>query len=356
MALIGDPQLVLLDEPSAGMDPKARRFMWSVIQEISMARKQAAVILTTHSMEECEALCNRAVIMVNGQFRTIGTHVEIKRAYGQGRELVVKLVPPSKEEMTDAMRTLRGAGEEIKQTDVVSVLPESETAWVKSAAASSMAPFRVQLSEEAIKEKRQKEKGWCGKKQAAAASNDDQADLKTSSPAVFAEWLVTARAIEKFLVWVAKLDSNVVWLQWIGNTLKLKLSESKGLGELFGQLHANKEDLRMLEYALSPSTLEQIFHRFALEQTAEDENAEGVAIGAGKLDELATLLAEVSSKGLPTCQSCGKQVKGKFCTACGTALPADAAPPAATAVTAPTKERPNSAGSAGKAAEPIVNI
>jgi ATP-binding cassette subfamily A (ABC1) protein 1 len=144
MALIGDPQLVLLDEPSAGMDPKARRFMWSVIQEISMARKQAAVILTTHSMEECEALCNRAVIMVNGQFRTIGTHVEIKRAYGQGRELVVKLVPPSKEEMADAMRGLRGAGEEIKQTDVVSVLPENETEWVKSAAASSMAPFRVQ--------------------------------------------------------------------------------------------------------------------------------------------------------------------------------------------------------------------
>merc|ERR1719258_82082 len=113
---------------------------------MSMARKQAAVILTTHSMEECEALCNRAVIMVNGQFRTIGTHVEIKRTYGQGRELVVKLVPPTKEEINTTMGSLRGAGDEIKQLNVENVLPTSETEWVKTAAKSTMAPFRVQLS------------------------------------------------------------------------------------------------------------------------------------------------------------------------------------------------------------------
>jgi len=156
--------------------------------------------------------------------------------------------------------------------------------------------------------------------------------------------------VEQVLQWVAKLDTQVVWLQWIGSTLKLKLSENKGLGELFGNLHANKERLRMLEYALSPSTLEQIFHRFALEQTAEDENAEGVAIGAGKLDELGMLLADVSAKELPNCASCGKKVKGKFCTSCGTALATDAAPVgASTQVGAPTQVK-------GQAAEPIVNI
>ena len=65
--------------------------MWSVIQEISMARKQAAVILTTHSMEECEALCNKLTVMVNGSFRCFGTHKEVKDRYGAGRQLSVKI-------------------------------------------------------------------------------------------------------------------------------------------------------------------------------------------------------------------------------------------------------------------------
>jgi ABC-type multidrug transport system ATPase subunit len=56
MALLGDPSIVLLDEPSAGMDPKARRFMWDLI---SSTLRHRSVILTTHSMEEAEALCQR---------------------------------------------------------------------------------------------------------------------------------------------------------------------------------------------------------------------------------------------------------------------------------------------------------
>ena len=51
MAMIGNPGIIFLDEPSTGMDPKARRFMWKVISRISTVRKQSTVILTTHSME-----------------------------------------------------------------------------------------------------------------------------------------------------------------------------------------------------------------------------------------------------------------------------------------------------------------
>lgn len=57
-ALMGDPKLILLDEPSTGLDPKSKRALWSAI---SSRKKQSAVILTTHSMEEAEALCNRIV-------------------------------------------------------------------------------------------------------------------------------------------------------------------------------------------------------------------------------------------------------------------------------------------------------
>lgn len=51
MAMIGNPSIIFLDEPSTGMDPKARRFMWKVISRITTERKLSTVILTTHSME-----------------------------------------------------------------------------------------------------------------------------------------------------------------------------------------------------------------------------------------------------------------------------------------------------------------
>ena len=78
VALIGDPRVLLLDEPSTGMDPEARRSMWEVIEAVSGKR---SVVLVSHSMEECEALCTRIGIMVSGRlqcFRLDTTHqVEI---------------------------------------------------------------------------------------------------------------------------------------------------------------------------------------------------------------------------------------------------------------------------------------
>ena len=69
--MIGNPKIVFLDEPSTGMDPVSRRKMWEVIAEISTRTLQTSVILTTHSMEECEALCSRIAIMVGGQLLSI---------------------------------------------------------------------------------------------------------------------------------------------------------------------------------------------------------------------------------------------------------------------------------------------
>ena len=65
MALIGNTSIILLDEPSAGMDPEAKRFMWQVVK-ISQRDKKSTVILTTHSMEEAEALSTKIGIMVRG--------------------------------------------------------------------------------------------------------------------------------------------------------------------------------------------------------------------------------------------------------------------------------------------------
>lgn len=65
VALMGWPKLVLLDEPSTGLDPSSKRFLWDTIQAAFSGKKRSA-ILTTHYMEEADALCSRIGIMVNG--------------------------------------------------------------------------------------------------------------------------------------------------------------------------------------------------------------------------------------------------------------------------------------------------
>jgi len=65
--MIGQPKIVLLDEPSTGMDPQSKRFLWNTISNSFASDKGA--ILTTHSMEEADALCSRIAIMVKGELR-----------------------------------------------------------------------------------------------------------------------------------------------------------------------------------------------------------------------------------------------------------------------------------------------
>ncbi|XP_056103062.1 phospholipid-transporting ATPase ABCA1 isoform X2 [Rhinichthys klamathensis goyatoka] len=89
MALIGCPPLVFLDEPTTGMDPKARRFLWDCI--LSVIKEGRSVILTSHSMEECEALCTRMAIMVNGQFKCLGSIQHLKSRFGEGYTLIVRV-------------------------------------------------------------------------------------------------------------------------------------------------------------------------------------------------------------------------------------------------------------------------
>lgn len=90
MALIGNPPVIFLDEPTAGVDPAARRKIWQGLDDVQKLMG-SAVILTSHSMEECEALCQRISIMVNGSFRCLGSTQHLKSKFGQGFTVIVKL-------------------------------------------------------------------------------------------------------------------------------------------------------------------------------------------------------------------------------------------------------------------------
>jgi len=88
IALIGKPSMVFLDEPTSGMDPGARRFLWNCVLE--MIRGGQSVVLTSHSMEECEALCTRLAIMVNGTFKCHGSIQHLKNRFGSGYTLTLR--------------------------------------------------------------------------------------------------------------------------------------------------------------------------------------------------------------------------------------------------------------------------
>ncbi|GAB2240646.1 hypothetical protein Droror1_Dr00021164 [Drosera rotundifolia] len=79
ISLIGDPKVVYMDEPSTGLDPASRSLLWGVVKR---AKQDRAIILTTHSMEEAEALCDRLGIFVNGELQCIGNPKELKARYG----------------------------------------------------------------------------------------------------------------------------------------------------------------------------------------------------------------------------------------------------------------------------------
>uniref|UniRef100_A0A3P9HLW0 ATP-binding cassette, sub-family A (ABC1), member 3b n=1 Tax=Oryzias latipes TaxID=8090 RepID=A0A3P9HLW0_ORYLA len=89
MALIGGPPVIFLDEPSTGMDPVARRLLWDAITHIRESGK--AIVITSHSMEECEALCTRLAVMVNGQFKCLGSPQHLKSKFGSGYTLLAKV-------------------------------------------------------------------------------------------------------------------------------------------------------------------------------------------------------------------------------------------------------------------------
>lgn len=90
LSMLGNPDVVLLDEPSTGMDSKAKQRMWRVIRSTFKGKEQAAV-LTTHFMEEAEAVCDRVAIMVSGQLRYIGSVQHLKSKFGRHFSLDMKL-------------------------------------------------------------------------------------------------------------------------------------------------------------------------------------------------------------------------------------------------------------------------
>ncbi|KAI4463141.1 atp-binding cassette transporter subfamily a abca [Holotrichia oblita] len=89
IALIGKPPVICLDEPSSGMDPSSKVFLWNTLCKVRDSG--SCLVLTTHNMDECEAICTRAGIMVNGAFQCLGSPQYLKNKFANGFMLMVKV-------------------------------------------------------------------------------------------------------------------------------------------------------------------------------------------------------------------------------------------------------------------------
>lgn len=104
VALIGEPEVVFLDEPSAGMDPEARRSMWDILQDVKS--RGISIVLTTHSMEEAEALADKMCVFHLGRMRCLGSVPQLKKKFSKGYELQIKYFKPQKDELKMSMDSL----------------------------------------------------------------------------------------------------------------------------------------------------------------------------------------------------------------------------------------------------------
>ncbi len=134
MALVGRPELVFVDEPTAGMDPQARRTTWELLAELRA--DGVTVVLTTHYMEEAERLADRVHIIDRGRLVVSGTPLELTRG---GTVSTIRLVvtKPFPAGAPDSLRARLGDRTEVTQLDDVSLLvtgPADSTTLAKVSA------------------------------------------------------------------------------------------------------------------------------------------------------------------------------------------------------------------------------
>jgi ABC-2 type transport system ATP-binding protein len=103
MALVNDPKVLFLDEPTAGLDPQVRREIYDIVEELKHEKK--TIVLTTHYIEEAERLCDRVAIVDHGKVIAQGTPRELKQTSANTSRVEVRLAKPAS---NGALKTLDG--------------------------------------------------------------------------------------------------------------------------------------------------------------------------------------------------------------------------------------------------------
>lgn len=260
-ATMGQPQLVFLDECSTGVDPVARREIWQMVSDLVAAEVEGApktsVILTTHSMDECEALCPRIGIMASGRLCCLGSAQHLKSKFGKGFQLELKVAATVKDDddfKTNLVLLARAKG---GVSDVEEVSPDAEIF------------FNVNEAQAALQ----------------TVTNNEYLSsmLNAANPTGFGVYKDASSATGVLLSELTLFATNEIRMRDLGSfvggayptaalrerqDMKARFevgSENVTISQIFGSIEENKVQLRLTDYGVSQTSLEQVFNQHAAE-------------------------------------------------------------------------------------------
>ena len=252
IAMIGSPLVLLLDEPSTGMDVVSKRFMWSVIQDFvsgEFTGKKTSVLLTTHSMEECEALCSRVGIMDRGRLQCLGSVQHLKSRFGTGFLFDLKFQLPRRSEINSFIQA---------NNMPTNVRIFEEDSQPNAGPSSDLVILCSRLGTA--------ERAHVLVRHARSTSDCCMSGFE------FAEWWQKESMHECIFSFFKESFAGSKLIE--RHDCKVKYSvprtEDTSLSKLFEAVEQNKERLRIAEYSVSQTTLEQIFNTFANNQLPDD--------------------------------------------------------------------------------------
>jgi ATP-binding cassette subfamily A (ABC1) protein 3 len=330
LAMIGDPSIVFLDEPSTGMDPVARRFMWEVISDVVCRREKCSVILTTHSMEECEALCTRIGIMVGGILRCLGSSQHLRDRFGHGIQIEMGMNQPTNEQVADKCN-------ELFEGECVSVscgLEISDSLYFNVAALQPQPNGVTDVAAHALNQQQlfalfaaKGVAGWASRIHMAASGTDIAATLEATGSVTlkqlagkhhiddlywnrivnfiflvncdlawwiletgfdnvanclltnFGSFVLRERQNHKIRVEITSYVNQIASDQPSQATSSTTAADNENLGpkrrlcDIFRVVEDNKAPLNIQEYSVAQTSLEQIFNQFAAKVSSLDRVA-----------------------------------------------------------------------------------
>jgi ABC-2 type transport system ATP-binding protein len=114
IALVNDPRMVFLDEPTTGLDAQSRRNIWEIVERLKAENR--TVLLTTHYIEEAENLCDRVAIIDHGKIISEGTPADLIEGSGISHKIIFKTETPLSEKITASLSEKHGKLEFDKNT------------------------------------------------------------------------------------------------------------------------------------------------------------------------------------------------------------------------------------------------
>lgn len=273
-ATIGQPNIVFLDECSTGVDPLTRRDIWQLVSDMvvgtgSLGAQQPAVILTTHSMEECEALCPRIGIMANGQLRCIGSAQHLKSKFGKGYQLEVKVKHVNRSD-TDFQQNMNEILERYDLTaGATATLSNKDADSMKDNAHHELyfnvdeAKFALDLlsGDDSLSKMVESSHpiGFVVWKEASTSPPG----IHLSTLVMFATCELRMRHLDRFMN--QSFPKNVLRERQDTKARYEVDCDGMKISSMFAYIEANKDILRLSDYSVSQTSLEQVFNMHAAE-------------------------------------------------------------------------------------------